>query len=220
MDEPNRGISGSDEPIWTQNTTTDKNTTTDRDLSWQKVMNDVLANDPFKGYPPTWHRRPMYYLRDGSPIISDDPADPSGVLKWAKLFDGQDRRVAQTITPYGERLSTVFLGLDHNYSPKGPPILFETMLFAPESDELRRAQLERLKKVSTFFYKEGTVMELEDFPEEKYIAKHFPHDQLQERYATEAQAKAGHQKLKLQCLIPPRWRRFLLYTIGRDELWD
>ncbi len=26
-------------------------------------------------------------------------------------------------------VSTVFLGLDHNYAPNGPPILFETMIF-------------------------------------------------------------------------------------------
>lgn len=211
MDEQTSGTSGSDEPIWT------KNTTTDGDLTWQKLMNDVVAK--FTDNPPTWQLRAMYYLRDGTPIISDDPADPSGVLKWATLFEGENRRVAQTITLYGERLSTVFLGLDHNYHPAGPPILFETMLFAPESDQLRKVKREQIRKIAASFDKHEAIEKMEDFPEEKYIAKHFPHDQLQERYSTEAQAQAGHRRLKLQCLIPPRWRRFILYRIGKDERW-
>jgi len=28
------------------------------------------------------------------------------------------------------------------------------------------------------------------------------------------------EELKLQCLIPPKWRRFLLYTIGEDATWE
>ena len=50
--------------------------------------------------------------------------------------------------------------------------------------------------------------------------KRYPHDQLQIRYATERAAKDKHEELKLQCLIPPRWRRFLLYTIGEDDTWE
>src|SRR5215471_17514474 len=38
-------------------------------------------------------------------------------------------RVAVTELPNGGRVSTVFLGLDHNYSGVGPPIVFETMIF-------------------------------------------------------------------------------------------
>jgi hypothetical protein len=63
---------------------------------------------------------------------------------WYKLVDkvpvkcesgdysafGQDRRVGKTILPDGKYVSTVFLGLDHNYDSTGPPILFETMVFA------------------------------------------------------------------------------------------
>jgi hypothetical protein len=58
-----------------------------------------------------------------------------------------------------------------------------------------------------------------ELPEEKRIEKKYPHDQLQLRYATDKQAAAGHARLKLQCLIPPRWRRFLLHTIGGDATW-
>jgi hypothetical protein len=52
-----------------------------------------------------------------------------------------------------------------------------------------------------------------------YIKKHYPHDQLQLRYATRAEAEAKHNKLKLQCLIPPRWRHFLLGRVCCDPTW-
>lgn len=32
------------------------------------------------------------------------------------------------------RVSTVFLMLDHNYIPGGPPVLFETMIFGGDHD--------------------------------------------------------------------------------------
>ena len=31
-------------------------------------------------------------------------------------------------------VSTVFLGVDHNFSGRGPPLLFETMVFVGDSD--------------------------------------------------------------------------------------
>ena len=33
------------------------------------------------------------------------------------------------------RISTVFLGIDHNFGAEGPPLLFETMIFGGERDE-------------------------------------------------------------------------------------
>lgn len=49
---------------------------------------------------------------------------------WAEMFeDTENRRVAETIIAPGIRVSTVFLGLDHNFSRKGPPIVFESMAF-------------------------------------------------------------------------------------------
>ena len=161
--------------------------------------------------------RPQHYYRNGKPIISTDPAIPAFLI-WAMEFETTDRRVAQTKTIYGERLSTVWLGLDHSF--QGPPILFETMLFAPESDELRKAKREWLHRVAESFNKAKSIGEREESPEETYIKKHYPHDQLQLRYATEFEASDSHEKLKLQCLIPPRWRHFLLWTIWCDADWS
>src|SRR3546814_8874511 len=49
-----------------------------------------------------------------------------------------DRRVAGTWID-DVRISTVFLGLDHNHAPGGDPLLFETMVFVDvETHEVRR----------------------------------------------------------------------------------
>jgi hypothetical protein len=67
--------------------------------------------------------RPDHYLLVGqTPVPCDD------LLQWAMRFEIEERRVRLTrVGPYF--VSTVFLGLDHNFSPKGPPLLFETMVF-------------------------------------------------------------------------------------------
>jgi hypothetical protein len=50
------------------------------------------------------------------------------LIAWAEWFETADRQVADTRHELF-RVSTVFLGLDHRFSGKGPPILFETMAF-------------------------------------------------------------------------------------------
>lgn len=63
-----------------------------------------------------------YILVDGEPVPEPD------ILKWGRWFEGDTRRIANT-KGEGYTISTVFLGLDHNFSGEGPPILFETMVF-------------------------------------------------------------------------------------------
>lgn len=61
--------------------------------------------------------------RDGrTPIAEPD------LLKWAGAMELTGRHVALTPLPFGGRVSTVFLGLDHSFG-HGPPLLFETMTF-------------------------------------------------------------------------------------------
>lgn len=43
-----------------------------------------------------------------------------------------DRRVRRTELSTGVVISTVFLGLDHNFLDRGPPHLFETLVFGGE----------------------------------------------------------------------------------------
>jgi len=175
-------------------------------------------------------QRPTHYHRDGTPIL-DNELMPAW-KQWALLFETENRSVGSTKTLYGERLSTVFLGLDHAWGG-GPPILFETMLFAPEQPRPSHESMERsIAEMRAYTMGEAEQWERdnpksEDLKEQEekreeraaYIKKHFPHDQLQLRYTTENEAKDSHETLKMQCLIPPRWRHFLLWTIGREEAW-
>lgn len=67
--------------------------------------------------------RPLYYVLHGRTAV------PATVEQWAVFFgDIDNRRVAEDIV--GTRvISTVFLGLDHNYGSSGAPLIFETMIF-------------------------------------------------------------------------------------------
>lgn len=73
------------------------------------------------------------------------------VVKWSNWFEKADRIVKQeSIKPGGVWISTVFLGLDHNFS-EGKPILFETMVFTSkksmkEIDVVRYSTWEEAEK--------------------------------------------------------------------------
>jgi hypothetical protein len=63
----------------------------------------------------------FHYDRQGLPIEWRE---------WCRLFALPDvyRRVARTDFPTGTVVSTVWIGLNHNYGD-GPPLIFETMIF-------------------------------------------------------------------------------------------
>ena len=62
-------------------------------------------------------------------ILAGHEPVPCDTETWARWFETADRQVAETMQ--GDvRVSTVFLGLDHNFGDLfGRPILFETMVF-------------------------------------------------------------------------------------------
>ena len=73
---------------------------------------------------------------------------PCPAEDWGEWFNNADRRVA------GDRIagifvSTVFLGLNHNFSCEGDPLLFETMLFTEADSDLNLADIER-RRYSTW----------------------------------------------------------------------
>lgn len=70
--------------------------------------------------------RPMYYDRDGKPY---EGSLGEQTLLWAKDFETSDRRVRLTRLWGVGRVSTVWLGLNHNYFPGGRPLIYETMVF-------------------------------------------------------------------------------------------
>lgn len=61
------------------------------------------------------------------------PEACTDLLRWAQWFETAQRHVADDTLMAGDvRISTIFLGLDHNFSLAGPPLLFESMVFGEE----------------------------------------------------------------------------------------
>jgi hypothetical protein len=74
------------------------------------------------------NEKPMYYRRDGTPYVGT-PQDPKGTLQWAKDMENREyARVAETTLKDGTWISTVWIGLDHQFG-EGKPLIFETMAF-------------------------------------------------------------------------------------------
>ena len=67
-------------------------------------------------------------------ILDDErrPVRVATVEEWGRFYETTDRVVAKDIIGDAE-VSTVFLGLDHQFGD-GPPILFETMIFGGAHD--------------------------------------------------------------------------------------
>lgn len=66
-----------------------------------------------------------HYVLRGREVV------PVNLETWARSMEGADCRVA--LDEIGDkRVSTVFLGLNHQYGD-GPPLLFETMVFPADS---------------------------------------------------------------------------------------
>ncbi len=65
-----------------------------------------------------------------------EPKEIHDILQWGKWFEEntKDRIVGKTDITDDIKVSTVFLGIDHNYGD-GPPLLFETMVFGGEDDQ-------------------------------------------------------------------------------------
>jgi len=70
-----------------------------------------------------------HYILDGKVTV---PVDD--VIEWAQQFKRDSVHVGDS-TVNGVRVSTVFLGLNHEYDPRKPPLLFETMIFGGEHDQ-------------------------------------------------------------------------------------
>jgi hypothetical protein len=64
-----------------------------------------------------------YYI-----LVGHEPKRLDDVDAWGRWYESADRHVALTEFEDGLFISTVFLGTDHNFFSKGPPLLFETMI--------------------------------------------------------------------------------------------
>lgn len=66
---------------------------------------------------------PKGYILDGRKVVP-----VADLFEWARWFENADRRVGFDDTKHFS-VSTVFIGLDHNFTSVGPPMVFETMVF-------------------------------------------------------------------------------------------
>jgi hypothetical protein len=69
---------------------------------------------------------PVFYVLDGHTPVAVDDMDA-----WARMMEGERHVAFDEVAP-GVEVSTVFLGVDHNFSGRGPPLLFETMVFSED----------------------------------------------------------------------------------------
>lgn len=73
-----------------------------------------------------------YILDDDNNVIE---ATTEATIKWLSKTRGTDRkRVALTNVAPGVKVSTVFLGVDHQWGD-GPPLVFESLAFGVLDDE-------------------------------------------------------------------------------------
>jgi hypothetical protein len=74
---------------------------------------------------------------EGNPVHEPD------LMKWAKWFEGGDkRRLARTEISKEITVSTLFLGIDHNWGD-GSPVLWETMIFGGPHDQYQERYTSR-----------------------------------------------------------------------------
>lgn len=70
----------------------------------------------------------MYYKLDGHEVVP-----LKNVHEWAKYFEHANRHVDKT--NIGDvHVSTLFLGLNHEWDETKPPLLFESMVFGGSLD--------------------------------------------------------------------------------------
>lgn len=73
----------------------------------------------------------LFVLEGHTPI----PVTETDTPRWARMIeDSESRRVAKTTVGDAD-VSTVFLGIDYNWTGKGPPLVFETMIFGGNYDQ-------------------------------------------------------------------------------------
>lgn len=116
--------------------------------------------------------RSMYFDRQGNPIDMGD---------WVEAFgDLEYKRVAEDTVDHWW-ISTVWLGLDHGFSPDAPPLIFETMVF----DQSKKGEAQSRKSYRRLFGRKPKT------------GKVLGPDAYQQRYSTEEAALEGHKEAVL-----------------------
>jgi hypothetical protein len=59
-----------------------------------------------------------------------EPRPEPDLLTWAQWFESDPRRVVAQTQVAGYLVSTMFFGIDHNFTGRGLPLLWESMIFS------------------------------------------------------------------------------------------
>lgn len=86
-------------------------------------MDDDLYNEKF------WYLFRTYRLDGHTPVKCSFMQQVESRIK-----DGKDAWRVDSTTMDGAEVSTIFLGSDHDWTRQGPPLLFETIIFAGNGD--------------------------------------------------------------------------------------
>jgi hypothetical protein len=101
------------------------------------------------------------------------------LIEWGRWFEeNTEKRIVGYTGNAGKYVSTVFLGIDHRYWGRGPPILFESMAFQHEG------------RTTNLFGREQAV----------------PETLAQERYTSWDDAETGHKAMVRKYLISAKTR--------------
>ncbi len=67
-----------------------------------------------------------------------EPEREDNVLVWGHWMERAENRTVAKTKVGQAMVSTVFLGLDHDFRGMGPPVLWETMVFDPPDGDERQ----------------------------------------------------------------------------------
>lgn len=98
-----------------------------RILEWQRQQLEKQSTEFEKKLPKIFQNQ--YAILDESGNVIK-----ASLLEWGAWFEKNNGQRYICFDSYNQdqyRVSTVFLGLNHNYSPKDKPQWFETMVFGP-----------------------------------------------------------------------------------------
>lgn len=91
---------------------------------WQKTIFNKMTRIINTGRLMSIH----YFLN------KDHTYKPCDLMTWAKQYEELEKHVANDEIN-GCRISTIWLGLDHNYYNPGDPLVFETMVFNSSGED-------------------------------------------------------------------------------------
>lgn len=86
-----------------------------------RMRRDGPRPDPMEGLFP---KDNYFILDEAKRVVCVE------MMVWARWFETAERHVKLTVTE-DHTISTIFLGLNHQWG-KGPPLVFETMIFNKE----------------------------------------------------------------------------------------